>query len=175
MLTPMSHGTARGWRRAVSCWRTSVWRCLSSRSPPTTTRRWKTSFIRCRFAPTSCHTRESLPRLRGRYEMINIKLDKTGGLTEALALAGEAERQEFERMLGCMLCTSRGIAAALLWRRWRASLTSTARHGWRWTLSRRCGSAPACFIFKPASAADRSSPAGNAPLPRRRRPAGTRR
>ncbi len=60
-----------------------------------------------------CHTRESLPRLRGRYEMINIKLDKTGGLTEALALAGEAERQEFERMLGCMLCTSRGIAAAL--------------------------------------------------------------
>ncbi len=70
-------------------------------------------------ADESCHTRESLPRLRGRYEMINIKLDKTGGLTEALALAGEAERQEFERMLGCMLCTSRGIAAALLWRRWR--------------------------------------------------------
>ena len=64
-------------------------------------------------ADESCHTRESLPRLRGRYEMINIKLDKTGGLTEALALAGEAERQEFERMLGCMLCTSRGIAAAL--------------------------------------------------------------
>lgn len=90
-----------------------MWRCLSSRSPPTTTRRWKTSFIRCRFAPTSCHTRESLPRLRGRYEMVNIKLDKTGGLTEALALAGEAERQGFERMLGCMLCTSRGIAAAL--------------------------------------------------------------
>ena len=54
-----------------------------------------------------------LPRLRGRYEMVNIKLDKTGGLTEALALAGEAERQGFERMLGCMLCTSRGIAAAL--------------------------------------------------------------
>ena len=46
-------------------------------------------------ADESCHTRESLPRLRGRYEMINIKLDKTGGLTEALALAGEAERQEF--------------------------------------------------------------------------------
>jgi L-alanine-DL-glutamate epimerase-like enolase superfamily enzyme len=128
-------------------------------------------------ADESCHTRESLPRLRGRYEMVNIKLDKTGGLTEALALAGEAERQGFERMLGCMLCTSRGIAAALPWRRWRASPTSTARHGWRWTLSRRCGSAPACFIFKfkPASAAGRSSPAGNAPLPRRRRPAETRR
>jgi L-alanine-DL-glutamate epimerase-like enolase superfamily enzyme len=128
-------------------------------------------------ADESCHTRESLPRLRGRYEMVNIKLDKTGGLTEALALAGEAERQGFERMLGCMLCTSRGIAAALPRRRWRASPTSTARHGWRWTLSRRCGSAPACFIFKfkPASAAGRSSPAGNAPLPRRRRPAETRR
>ena len=64
-------------------------------------------------ADESCHTRESLPRLRGRYEMVNIKLDKTGGLTEALALAREAERQGFERMLGCMLCTSRGIAAAL--------------------------------------------------------------
>lgn len=64
-------------------------------------------------ADESCHTRESLPRLRGRYEMVNIKLDKTGGLTEALALAGETERQGFERMLGCMLCTSRGIAAAL--------------------------------------------------------------
>lgn len=126
-------------------------------------------------ADESCHTRESLPRLRGRYEMINIKLDKTGGLTEALALAGEAERQEFERMLGCMLCTSRGIAAALPLAPLAPSLTSTARHGWRWTLSRRCGSAPACFIFKPASAADRSSPAGNTPLPRRRRPAGTRR
>lgn len=64
-------------------------------------------------ADESCHTRESLPRLRGRYEMVNIKLDKTGGLTEALALAEEAERQGFGRMLGCMLCTSRGIAAAL--------------------------------------------------------------
>ena len=64
-------------------------------------------------ADESCHTRESLPRLRGRYEMVNIKLDKTGGLTEALALAGEAERQGYARMLGCMLCTSRGIAAAL--------------------------------------------------------------
>ena len=59
IVDAMSPGTARGWRRAVSCWRTSVWRCLSSRSPPTTTRRWKTSFIRCRSAPTSCHTRES--------------------------------------------------------------------------------------------------------------------
>ncbi|WP_323844763.1 L-Ala-D/L-Glu epimerase [Microbulbifer magnicolonia] len=63
-------------------------------------------------ADESCHTREDLPRLRGRYEMVNIKLDKTGGITEALALADEARAQGFELMLGCMLCTSRAIRAA---------------------------------------------------------------
>jgi L-alanine-DL-glutamate epimerase-like enolase superfamily enzyme len=45
--------------------------------------------------------------------MVNIKLDKTGGLTEALALATEAREQGFALMLGCMLCTSRAINAAL--------------------------------------------------------------
>ncbi|MGB9097915.1 L-Ala-D/L-Glu epimerase [Erwinia sp.] len=64
-------------------------------------------------ADESCHTRESLVGLKGRYEMVNIKLDKTGGLTEALALAQEAKAAGFEVMLGCMLCTSRAIAAAL--------------------------------------------------------------
>lgn len=64
-------------------------------------------------ADESCHTREDLPVLRGRYEMVNIKLDKTGGLTEALALAAEAKAQGFALMLGCMLCTSRAINAAL--------------------------------------------------------------
>lgn len=64
-------------------------------------------------ADESCHSRESLASLNGRYEMINIKLDKTGGLTEALALATEAKAQGFELMLGCMLCTSRAINAAL--------------------------------------------------------------
>lgn len=64
-------------------------------------------------ADESCHTRKNLPALRGRYEMVNIKLDKTGGLTEALALAGEAQALGFKVMLGCMLCTSRAIAAAL--------------------------------------------------------------
>lgn len=64
-------------------------------------------------ADESCHTRESLAGLIGRYEMVNIKLDKTGGLTEALALAQEARAAGFEIMLGCMLCTSRAIAAAL--------------------------------------------------------------
>lgn len=64
-------------------------------------------------ADESCHTREDLPVLRGRYDMVNIKLDKTGGLTEALALAAEAKAQGFALMLGCMLCTSRAIDAAL--------------------------------------------------------------
>lgn len=64
-------------------------------------------------ADESCHTRESLAGLKGRYEMVNIKLDKTGGLTEALALAHEAKAQGFALMLGCMLCTSRAINAAL--------------------------------------------------------------
>ncbi|WP_061795145.1 L-Ala-D/L-Glu epimerase [Serratia ficaria] len=64
-------------------------------------------------ADESCHTRADLPRLAGRYQMVNIKLDKTGGLTEALALAAQAREQGFAIMLGCMLCTSRAIAAAL--------------------------------------------------------------
>jgi L-alanine-DL-glutamate epimerase-like enolase superfamily enzyme len=64
-------------------------------------------------ADESCHTRASLNALKGRYEMVNIKLDKTGGLTEALALASEAGEQGFALMLGCMLCTSRAIGAAL--------------------------------------------------------------
>lgn len=64
-------------------------------------------------ADESCHTRQQLPALRDNYEMINIKLDKTGGLTEALLLAQQAREQGFAIMLGCMLCTSRAIAAAL--------------------------------------------------------------
>lgn len=64
-------------------------------------------------ADESCHTRQDLPALRGRYDMVNIKLDKSGGLTEALALAHEAQQQGFGIMLGCMLCTSRAIRAAL--------------------------------------------------------------
>lgn len=64
-------------------------------------------------ADESCHTVESLPALHGRYEMVNIKLDKTGGLTAALELAQAAQAQGFAIMLGCMLCTSRAIRAAL--------------------------------------------------------------
>lgn len=64
-------------------------------------------------ADESCHTSGDLPRLAGRYQMVNIKLDKTGGLTEGLKLAAQARAQGFEIMLGCMLCTSRAITAAL--------------------------------------------------------------
>jgi L-alanine-DL-glutamate epimerase-like enolase superfamily enzyme len=65
-------------------------------------------------ADESCHDRASLPRLKGLYDIINIKLDKTGGLTEALALKEEAEAQGFGIMVGCMLATSLSMAPALL-------------------------------------------------------------
>ncbi len=65
-------------------------------------------------ADESCHDRASLPGLEGRYDMINIKLDKTGGLTEALALKRQAEAMNFKVMVGCMLSTSLAMAPALL-------------------------------------------------------------
>jgi L-alanine-DL-glutamate epimerase-like enolase superfamily enzyme len=64
-------------------------------------------------ADESCHTQSDLPALAGRYQMVNIKLDKTGGLTEALQLAIQAKAAGFDVMLGCMLCTSRAVRAAL--------------------------------------------------------------
>ena len=65
-------------------------------------------------ADESCHTRADLPRLEGRYPMINVKLDKTGGLTEALALAAEAEAMGFHIMVGSMVGTSLSMAPATL-------------------------------------------------------------
>ena len=65
-------------------------------------------------ADESCHTRASLPHLAGRYDVINIKLDKTGGLTEALALRQAAREQGFAIMVGCMMCSSLAIAPAQL-------------------------------------------------------------
>ena len=65
-------------------------------------------------ADESCQDRADLPRLVGRYKAINIKLDKCGGLTEALALAAEAKALGLEVMVGCMLATSLGIAPAML-------------------------------------------------------------
>lgn len=66
------------------------------------------------FADESCHDRASLPSVIGRYEGINIKLDKTGGLTEALALKREAEAAGLRIMVGCMVATSLAMAPAML-------------------------------------------------------------
>ncbi|MEM6942403.1 MAG: N-acetyl-D-Glu racemase DgcA [Pseudomonadota bacterium] len=65
-------------------------------------------------ADESCHTRATLNRLVGRYDMVNIKLDKTGGLTEALQLRTEAERQGMGVMVGCMMSSSLAVAPAVL-------------------------------------------------------------
>jgi L-alanine-DL-glutamate epimerase-like enolase superfamily enzyme len=65
-------------------------------------------------ADESVHDRASLDALSGKYDAINIKLDKAGGLTEALALAAEAERRGFMLMVGCMVATSLAMAPALL-------------------------------------------------------------
>jgi L-Ala-D/L-Glu epimerase len=65
-------------------------------------------------ADESVHDRASLRALVGKYDAINIKLDKAGGLTEALALADEAEQAGFTLMVGCMVSTSLSIAPALL-------------------------------------------------------------
>jgi L-alanine-DL-glutamate epimerase-like enolase superfamily enzyme len=65
-------------------------------------------------ADESCHTSTDLSRLRNRYEMVNVKLDKTGGLTEALLLSERARESGFKLLIGCMVCTSLGIAPARL-------------------------------------------------------------
>jgi L-Ala-D/L-Glu epimerase / N-acetyl-D-glutamate racemase len=65
-------------------------------------------------ADESVHDRASLDALVGKYDAVNIKLDKAGGLTEALALAAEAERRGFAIMVGCMVATSLAMAPAML-------------------------------------------------------------
>ena len=64
-------------------------------------------------ADESCHTHEDLDRLQG-FSAVNIKLDKAGGLTEALKLATGARMRGLDIMVGCMLSTSLGIAPAFL-------------------------------------------------------------
>lgn len=64
-------------------------------------------------ADESVHTADQLADLKGRYQAINIKLDKTGGLTEAIALLAEARRLGFTAMTGCMVGSSLAIAPAL--------------------------------------------------------------
>jgi len=63
-------------------------------------------------ADESCHVAADLPRLRDRYQVVNIKLDKSGGLTAALDLLAAAQAQGFGIMVGCMICTSLAIAPA---------------------------------------------------------------
>ncbi len=61
-------------------------------------------------ADESCHDRSDLGFLEGRYQFVNIKLDKTGGLTEALLLAQEAKKRGFGLMMGCMTASSLSMA-----------------------------------------------------------------
>ena len=65
-------------------------------------------------ADESAHGLDNLATLPGRYDAINIKLDKAGGLTEALAVAAESERLGLTLMIGCMVGTSLAMAPALL-------------------------------------------------------------
>jgi L-Ala-D/L-Glu epimerase len=65
-------------------------------------------------ADESVHDRKSLDGLRARYDAVNIKLDKTGGLTEALAMADAARELGFDIMVGCMVATSLSMAPAML-------------------------------------------------------------
>jgi L-alanine-DL-glutamate epimerase-like enolase superfamily enzyme len=65
-------------------------------------------------ADEALHARADLARLAGRYDAVNIKLDKAGGLTEALALALAAREGGFKIMVGCMVATSLAMAPAML-------------------------------------------------------------
>jgi len=65
-------------------------------------------------ADESVHDRASLPGLVGLYDAVNVKLDKTGGLTEALAIIETAHQQGFAVMVGCMVATSLAMAPAVL-------------------------------------------------------------
>lgn len=65
-------------------------------------------------ADESCHTSEDIDRLADRYDAVNIKLDKTGGLTEAIRTLDRARSHNLEIMIGCMVGSSLGMAPAVL-------------------------------------------------------------
>jgi L-alanine-DL-glutamate epimerase-like enolase superfamily enzyme len=65
-------------------------------------------------ADESFHDRTSFAKVEGKYDAVNIKLDKTGGLTEALLVAAEAKQRGLQIMIGCMVSTSLAMAPVLL-------------------------------------------------------------
>ena len=65
-------------------------------------------------ADESCHRSTDVPGLVGRYDVVNVKLDKTGGLTEALRVVAAAREAGLDIMVGCMVGTSLGVAPATL-------------------------------------------------------------
>ena len=65
-------------------------------------------------ADESCHTSDNLSTLKKRYQAVNIKLDKTGGLTEAITLYNTAKSLDFKIMVGCMVASSLAMAPAFL-------------------------------------------------------------
>jgi L-alanine-DL-glutamate epimerase-like enolase superfamily enzyme len=73
---------------------------------------WQSPIILC--ADESCHVAADIPKLAGRYGAVNIKLDKTGGFTEALASVRAAEQAGLKIMVGCMVATSLAMAPAAL-------------------------------------------------------------
>jgi len=73
---------------------------------------WDGPVVLC--ADEACHTTADLDRLPKGYRMVNVKLDKAGGLSEALRLAAAARLRRLKVMVGCMVATSLGIAPAML-------------------------------------------------------------
>ena len=65
-------------------------------------------------ADESCHDSKSINQLLGLYDYINIKLDKTGGLTEAIKVLNLAKKKGFKIMIGCMVGSSLAMAPALM-------------------------------------------------------------
>jgi len=107
--------TARNsWLLTQSTWLSSASKCWNNRC------RREDEFLRDFDSPLplgadeSAHALDSLAKLAGKYDVINIKLDKTGGMTEALALAEAARAAGMEIMVGCMLGTSLGMAPGVL-------------------------------------------------------------